>query len=170
MEDSDINMKPNELNKREHPLRSMTHIPDVGPVELRRAAELIKGMGYKLQPDDTDEDMGVAGEDIQPGAEIIFRNGKWYNLDTVEKHQEVENMRSEGGDKRPVTEGGHATIEDVKNAMIYIQMRVDQTLAFVEDVVQAEKKNHPEPEPDPMKVALKRGNVMAHGLNLQRPR
>lgn len=38
-----------------HPLTSNTQTPSVGPVELRRAAELIKGMGFKPKGAKSDE-------------------------------------------------------------------------------------------------------------------
>lgn len=55
-----------ELKKREHPLQSMTHIPNVGPVELKRAAELIKGMGSKPQPED------INGNRLEIGDKVGF--------------------------------------------------------------------------------------------------
>lgn len=38
-----------------HPIQSLTHIPNVGPVELRRAADLIKSMGSKPEDAKSDE-------------------------------------------------------------------------------------------------------------------
>ena len=48
-----IDVLRKELKKREHPLQSLTHNPNVGPVELRRAADLIRGLGYR-PPEDID--------------------------------------------------------------------------------------------------------------------
>ena len=59
-----------ELRKRErpdiqeYPLQSMTHIPNVGPVELKRAAYLIKGMGFKPQPEDIDGNKLEIGDTV----------------------------------------------------------------------------------------------------------
>lgn len=53
----------NELKKRDHPLKSMTHIPNVGPVELKRAAELIKGMGSR-PPKDIDGNRLEIGDKV----------------------------------------------------------------------------------------------------------
>lgn len=44
-----------------HPLQSLAHIPNVGPVELRRAADLIKELGYK-SPEDIDGNRPEIGD------------------------------------------------------------------------------------------------------------
>ena len=46
-------LKIREGSVCDHPLQSLTHNPNVGPVELRRAADLIRGLGYR-PPEDID--------------------------------------------------------------------------------------------------------------------
>lgn len=59
-------LKIREGSVCDHPLQSMTTVPSVGPVELQRAADLIKGMGSR--PEDA-----KAGDGAQLGS-VMGRN------------------------------------------------------------------------------------------------